>query len=143
VADIEDQNNMKKTVRVVVAEDDPLSMEQIVRLIETHFDIIERAENGHELLTAVHRLSPTVVVTDINMPGIDGIEATRFIAANYPSVKVVVLSVEDDPAVVEAVFDAGASAYVSKYVAHYELLPAIENVLGGRQYRATGPRWTS
>jgi DNA-binding NarL/FixJ family response regulator len=140
---MQDQNPTRKAVRVVIAEDDPLAMEQIADILESHFEVIERAENGHELLTAVHRLSPTIVVTDINMPGIDGIEATRFIAANYPSVKVVVLSVEDDPSVIDAVFDAGASAYVSKYVAYYELLPAIENVLSGRQYRASGPRWTS
>jgi DNA-binding NarL/FixJ family response regulator len=122
-------------VRVVIADDNPMILDQIGGLLEPRFEIVGRAKNGRELFEAVRKLSPSVVVTDITMPEVDGIEATRRIINDCPGMKVLVLSVHDDPAIVEAAFEAGASGYVSK-LAGNELIPAIEDVLAGRLYRS-------
>ena len=94
--------------------------------------MVARAENGHELLKLIEEHSPSVVVTDITMPEMDGIEATRRIAKKFPAVKVIVLSVHDDSAMIEGSFQAGAAGFVSKIAASNELIPAIESVLKGR-----------
>jgi DNA-binding NarL/FixJ family response regulator len=122
--------------RVVIADDDPIVLDQLSSILKAHFDVVGRAENGRELCKAVSKLSPEVAVTDIAMPEMNGIEATRLIAKDCPDVKIVVLSIHDEPEIIEAVFEAGASGYVSKFTAHTELIPAIEDVLQGRMYRS-------
>ena len=129
-----------KRVRVVIADDNPAILEQISLLIETRFDVVGRVHNGRELMEAVQRLSPSVVVADITMPEMDGIEAARRITQTYPGVKVVILSVHSESAFIDAAFQAGASGYVTKSRAFTELIPAIEAVLAGRQYCQRGLR---
>jgi DNA-binding NarL/FixJ family response regulator len=122
-------------VRVVIADDDPLVLNEIARILETRFDVVKRVGNGRELVDVTSKLSPSVVVTDVTMPEMNGIEATRLITANHDGVKVVVLSVHDDPAIIESAYEAGASAYVPKLSASVELILAIEDALAGRVYR--------
>jgi DNA-binding NarL/FixJ family response regulator len=98
--------------------------------------VVARAADGIECVEAVRRLSPSVVVTDVSMPRMNGIEATRLIKKHCPAVKVIVLSVHDDPAFIEAAFEAGASGYVLKLQAFQDLVPAIENVLDRRALHA-------
>jgi|SRR5215467_7065756 len=121
-------------VRVVIADDNSACLDHIGRLLETRFEIVARAADGVECVEAVRRLSPSVVVTDISMPRMNGIEATHLIARHCPGVKVVVLSVHDDPAFIEAALEAGASAYVLKLQAFDDLVPAIEKVLKLRSF---------
>jgi DNA-binding NarL/FixJ family response regulator len=123
-------------VRVVIADDDPLVLNEIGRILEARFDVVKRVGNGRELVDATRKLSPSVVVTDVTMPEMNGIEATRLITANHKDVKVVVLSVHDDPAIIESAYEAGASAYVPKLTAPVALIPAIEDVLAGRVYHS-------
>jgi len=120
--------------RIVIADDDPLILEQIATLLETHFDVVARVGNGRELVDAVRRLAPSVAVVDIAMPQMNGIEAAKRITSTYPDVKVVMLSGYSDEALVQAAFDAGASGYVLKLNAFTELIPAIQNVLAGKLY---------
>ena len=122
-------------VRVVVADNDPIILDEIRKLLETRFDVVARAVNGRELVKTVQRLSPAVVVADITMPEMNGIEAARWITKECPGVKVVMLSVHDDPTYIESAFEAGASGYVLKLHASKELIQAIEDVLVGRSYR--------
>jgi two-component system NarL family response regulator len=134
----------KARVRIALADSDPATLVEVAAILEPRFDIVAQAENAHELLDAVESLSPSVAILDIDLPDMDGIETTRLITANYPDVKVLVLSIHDLPEIVDAVFEAGASGYVSKFVAYFELIPAIESILiGRRRYRATGPGWSS
>jgi DNA-binding NarL/FixJ family response regulator len=121
---------------VVIADDDPLVLNEINRILETRFNVVQRVANGRELVAATRKHSPSVVVTDVTMPEMNGIEATRLITMNHGGVKVVVLSVHDDPAIIEAAYQAGASAYVPKLTATVELIPAIEDALAGRVYRS-------
>ena len=125
----------KGRVRVVVADNDPIILDEIGRLLETRFDVVARDGNGRELVKKVPRLSPAVVVGGITMPEMNGIEAARWITKACPGVKVVMLSVHDDPTYIEEAFEAGASGYVLKLHASKELIQAIEDVLVGRSYR--------
>ena len=93
-----------------------------------------RAANGRALVEAVQELSPAVVVSDITMPEINGIEAARQITQTCPGVKVIMLSVHDDPVYVEAALEAGASGYVLKLGASSELIPAIEDAVAGKPH---------
>src|SRR5436190_3809959 len=101
----------RKRRRIVVADDDPGVLQHICEMLEVCFDVVARAQDGRDLLKAVRTLAPSVVVTDIAMPEVSGIEATRIIVQRHPGVKVVVVSGYDDAEFVEAVFKAGASAY--------------------------------
>ncbi len=124
-------------LRVVIADDDRAILDQICSLLEPHFEVVGRATNGADLFKTVQEVLPTVVVTDLAMPEVNGIEAARLITTHCPDVKVVMLSVYDDPVIIDAVFEAGASGYVSKFDADSELIAAIENVLDGRLYRSS------
>jgi DNA-binding NarL/FixJ family response regulator len=128
----------KKRIRVAIADDDPMILDQIHKLLEPRFDVVGRARGGRELFQAVQKLLPAVIVADVTMSEMSGIEAARCITKNFPGVKVVMLSVHDDCAIVDAAFEAGASAYVSKFAAHTELIPAIEDALAGRLRRPSG-----
>lgn len=128
----------KERIRVVIADDAVAVLDRIGSLLELRYDVVGRALNGRELIEAVGTLLPSVVVTDITMPEMDGLEACRLITSKYSGVKVVVISVHNDPVIIQASFDAGASAYVWKFAAHDELIPAIENVLAGRPYLSRG-----
>jgi DNA-binding NarL/FixJ family response regulator len=120
--------------RIVIADDDPLILDQIAMLLETHFEVVARVGNGRELVDAVRRVAPAVAVVDIAMPQMNGIEAAKSITSTYPDVKVVMLSGYSEDALVEAAFNAGASGYVLKLNAFTELVPAIQNVLAGKLY---------
>ena len=122
----------------MIADDDPIALDEIGDLLETRFDVVGRAGNGRELVTAVRKLSPAVVVADMIMPEMNGIEAARQITKKYPKIKVVILSVHSDPAFVDAALEAGASGYVLKLRASKELIPAIEDILAGRPYYPPG-----
>jgi len=124
----------EERIRVVIADDDPIILDPIATLLETRFDVVGRARNGRELLEIVKRLTPAVVVADLAMPEMNGIEAARQIKQTCSNVKVVMLSGYDDPALVEAAFEAGASGYVVKLRAFTDLIPAIQDVLAGRLY---------
>src|SRR6516164_3794499 len=97
-------------LRIVVADDNAAYLNEICGLLEKHYEVVAQAVNGLECVEAVQRLSPSVVVTDVSMPKMNGIEAARQITKSSPEAKVVILSAYDDPAFVEAALDAGASA---------------------------------
>jgi DNA-binding NarL/FixJ family response regulator len=134
-AAIDDRTSVENRIRIVIADDDPMILDQIGLLLETDFDVVGRASDGRALVEMVKRLSPSVVVTDITMPELNGIEAAKKIAKTYPNVKIVMLSIHEDQYIVDAAFEAGASGYVLKLSASTELIPAIKKVLAGRRYR--------
>jgi DNA-binding NarL/FixJ family response regulator len=118
--------------RVVIADDNLVVLDQISSLLGARFDVVALVANGRDLVEAAQALLPAVVVSDITMPEINGVEAARRIIETCPGVKVIMLSIHDDPVYVEAAIEAGASGYVLKRGAFNTLIPAIEDALAGK-----------
>jgi len=116
-----------KGLRVLFADDHKVMRQGLIRLISGQPDIqvVGEAANGREALELTLELKPNLVVMDINMPGMDGIEATRLIKAALPEVRVIGLSMHDDVHISQTMRDAGADGFVIKTASTAELLRAI------------------
>ena len=117
--------------RVLLADDHLLFVKSLERLLETEVDVVGTVCEGLSLLEEVAGARPDVVVCDLSMPRLDGVEATRRLVEKDPGLPVVMLSMHGDPAHVRAALQAGARAYVVKHAAPEELLCAIREVLRG------------
>jgi DNA-binding NarL/FixJ family response regulator len=120
--------------RLLLADDHALMLEGLARLLESEYDIVGTATNGRTLLTEAERLQPDVIVLDIGMPELNGIEAARRLARSVPHARIVVVTQQLDPAYVHAAFTAGARAYVAKQSAASELLGAVRLAVQNRYY---------
>jgi DNA-binding NarL/FixJ family response regulator len=121
------------TVRVVLTDDQPLVRAGLRVLIADNpdLDVVGEAGTGTEAVQLVRDLRPDVVVMDIRMPGMDGIEATRIITAEHPAARIVVLTTFDDDDYVYGALRAGASGFLVKDMALDEILAAIRVVAAG------------
>ena len=126
--------------RVVLAEDHARVAEQLRKLLEPEFDVVATVADGHALLRAADELRPDVIVTDIVMPGLDGIAATAALLARRPGTRVVLVTVHDNPELAERGYAAGALAYVSKHSAGHELRAGGPGRLRGERYVSPAPR---
>jgi DNA-binding NarL/FixJ family response regulator len=120
--------------RVVLVEDHADVAEQLRSLLESEFEVVAMVGDGHALLAAAERYRPDVVVTDIAMPGLDGIAATRELLRRNTGTRVVLVTVHNDQELVEQGLEAGALGYVFKPTAGEELVPAIRAALRGEAY---------
>lgn len=120
--------------RVLIADDHLLFAEGLRRLLEDTYRVVGIAENGRDLLQQAQRLQPDVVVTDLSMPIMDGIEATHQLSQDFPDTPVVMLSMHAEGSFVKAALDAGAAAYLLKSANTQELYFALEQVLRGHLY---------
>lgn len=123
-----------KSKRVLVADDHQIVVEGLCNLLKDEFEEVKTAVNGRDLLDVAEEFRPDVIVTDISMPMLNGIDAVRQIKKINPDVKVVFLTMHPDVTYASEAFDAGASGYVLKHSASTELLTAIKEVLNGRTY---------
>jgi NarL family two-component system response regulator LiaR len=117
---------MSKTT-VIVADDHPILRDSIIQLLEKEggFDVVGEAGDGLEAVRLVNEKCPNVVVMDIEMPGLDGINATRQIKASHPEVSVLALTVHDGEEYITALLEAGATGYLLKTTYGQELIEAI------------------
>jgi len=124
------------TIRVLLVDDDHMLLEGLrARLsVESDIQVVGEASDGRTALSLVRTLSPTVVVMDIGMPGMNGVEATRRIRSENDQVSVLALSIHADPQLVHEMLDAGAVGYVLKLSDHEELLRGIRAVSIGQSF---------
>jgi DNA-binding NarL/FixJ family response regulator len=125
--------------RILLAEDHPRVADELRRLLEAEFDVAAVVGDGHALLREAEAIAPDVIVTDIVMPGLDGIAATSALLARRPDSRVVLVTVHDDPDLADRGYAAGALAYVAKLTASRDLVPAIRAALRGERYRSHDP----
>jgi DNA-binding NarL/FixJ family response regulator len=123
-----------KIPRALLADDYPEVLKQVANAISGEFEVVGAVANGLDLIAAAARLDPDVVVLDITMPGVDGIEAARQLQRAGCRAKLVFLSVHEDPDYVRAAFDAGGTAYVAKAQLASHLVTAIQEALAGRRF---------
>lgn len=123
-----------KPVRVVIADDHKLVLEAFTNLLSGPVDVVGTASNGRELIKVVRQCEPDVVVTDISMPELNGLDASIKLLPLLPDLKFIFLTVSDDPDIVAEVLRSGAKGYLLKRSAASELLQAIETVARGSTY---------
>jgi DNA-binding NarL/FixJ family response regulator len=121
-----------RKMRLFLADDHRYLLELIRGLLEPTFDVVGAVEDGEALVEAAGKLQPDVIVTDISMPKLNGIEAADRLRESGSSSKIVFLTVHADPDFVQAALKTGALAYVSKSRITTDLLLAIEEALKGR-----------
>ena len=124
---------MNKPINVLLADDHVVVRAGTRQLLERHPDItiVGEASNGQEAVQLTDELNPDVVVMDVRMPGMSGVDATKAIKAAHPEVSVLVLTAHDDDEYVFALLQAGANGYLLKTAEADELLKAIRTVVKG------------
>ena len=119
---------------VLLADDHPQTAALLRSLLEGPFDVVGCVSDGEALVSAAERLCPDVIVCDIGLPRMDGIEAARRILARNRDARVVFVTVQSDVSVVERSLAEGALGYVVKMVAGDELVPAVHAALRGQRH---------
>jgi len=127
---------MSQKVRIVIAEDHTILREGLKLLLATNpnYEIVGEAEDGREAIRCVEKLKPNLILTDLSMPRMNGMEAIKEIRRESPDTKILVLTVHRAEEYILATFRAGADGYILKDSTHSELLMAVKKVLSGRHY---------
>jgi DNA-binding NarL/FixJ family response regulator len=126
--------NTMSLPRVILADDHTMLIEAFCKLLSSKCEIVGTVSNGRALLDAAVRLKPDVIVLDIAMPLLNGLEAARQVKNKMPSVKLVFLTMNEDPDMAVHAMRLGASGYLLKSSAASELFQAIQAVLRGKSY---------
>jgi DNA-binding NarL/FixJ family response regulator len=124
------------SIRILLVDDHAITREGLRSLIEKQSDmeVIGEAKDGRKAVELVRELLPDVVITDITMTNLNGVDATRQIVREFPKVKVIALSIHSNRAFVVEMLKAGASGYVLKECTFDELVEAIQTVIDGGVY---------
>lgn len=123
----------KNRTRVLIADDHPLFRQSVRTVLENEpgFEVIGEASDGVEAVKMTDELFPDIVLMDITMPGLDGLEATRQIKAGHPEIAVLVLTIHDDEQHAVEILEAGAAGYLTKSVFGEDIVHAIHGVVSG------------
>jgi len=134
--EIENRKETGMTIRVVLADDHQIVREGLASLLERETDIetVGQAADGAEAVRLSMSVSPDLLITDLSMPKLNGIEAIRRVKARAPETRALCLSVSDDPERVAAAIDAGANGYLLKDCAFEELVQAVRVVVADKVY---------
>lgn len=127
---------MQRKTRIVIAEDHTIVREGLRVLLSSDpdFDVVGAAEDGRQAIQCVEKLKPDLVLMDLSMPGMHGLEAIREIKKQVPDTKILVLTIHKDEECVLAAFQAGANGYVLKDATPSELVTATKAVFRGKSY---------
>jgi DNA-binding NarL/FixJ family response regulator len=127
-------NMARNRSRILVADDHNLVAELCKKLLEVEFDVVGTVSEGRALVRAAAALKPDVIVADIAMPVLNGIDAGQQVKEILPAVKLIYLTMNPDPEVAAEAFRRGASGYLLKTCAASELVIAVRDVLRGKSY---------
>jgi DNA-binding NarL/FixJ family response regulator len=128
---------------VLLADDHPEFLSAVARHLEPYFDVIRRVSNGQAMLDEAAHLAPDVVVLDISMPVLNGIEAARRLRATGSRAKIVFLTVHSDQDYVRAALEAGAMGYVLKSELASDLLPCLRQAEVASPFVSPAIGWES
>jgi DNA-binding NarL/FixJ family response regulator len=122
------------STRIILADDHAMFREGLVHLLPAEMELVGTASNGNELIEATRRLKPDIVVADLTMPELGGLDALEVLRQEQPLVRFVILTVHADPAIAAAALRRGATGYVVKHAAGEELVEALRLAVAGRTY---------
>jgi DNA-binding NarL/FixJ family response regulator len=125
--------------RILIADNHAFALGQWCALLEPEFEVIGTVADGLSLVEAARLLHPNVVLTDITMPGLDGLAAAERILSIEPDTRVIFVSVHADPVLVERSLQTGAAGYVLKVAAGEDLLPAVRSAVRGERFVSALP----
>lgn len=130
------EGRMNMTTKIVIIDDHQLFREGIKRILdfEKSFEVVAEGDDGREAIALVEESNPDVVLMDINMPEVNGIEATANLVKSFPNVKVIILSIHDDESYVTHALKTGATGYLLKEMDSDELIEAVKVVADGGSY---------
>ena len=120
--------------RVMLADDHTILVEAFRKLLEPHFEIVATVSDGFALLEAAQQIKPDVIIVDISMPLLNGLEAAQRLKKQLPSAKIIFLTMNEDPDLAVEAMRSGASGYLLKSSAAAELIRAIQFSLKGKSY---------
>ncbi len=135
----------RSAIRVLIADDHPLIIAGVRRTIEQAEDleVVGEARSGPELLTLVERRNPDIVLLDLRMPGVSGVEHIQQLRERWPELKLVVLSACDDRPSIDGALHAGANAYMLKTTGAVDIASVLRQVAAGVVFHAPSPTPTS
>jgi DNA-binding NarL/FixJ family response regulator len=124
------------TINIILADDHIVLREGLKSLLsqQENFEVIGEADNGQDVVRLAKKLEPDIVILDISMPNMNGIQATEHIIAEVPDTKVLALSMHSDHQFVVKMLKAGASGYMLKDCAYEELISAVRDITAGKFY---------
>jgi len=130
------------TIRVCIVDDHPMVTEGIQSILESYGDIevVGTLTNGQDAVQQVQALTPDVMLLDLNMPGVNGLNATEMILEKRPETRILILSMHDSPEYISTALSHGAKGYVLKDVPTDEIRTAIDTVMAGGEYLCTGAK---
>ncbi|WP_319544784.1 response regulator transcription factor [Ruegeria conchae] len=130
------------TTRVLIVDDHPMVAEGIQSLLESfdEIDVVGTLSNGQEAVDQATQLEPDVILMDLNMPGLSGLNATEIILERLPETRILILSMHDSPEYISTALSHGAKGYILKDVPTEEIKQAIDAVMRGERYLCTGAR---
>lgn len=128
--------SFENKIKIVIIDDHQLFREGVKRILamEDGFEVVAEGGDGSEALSLVEAHNPDVILMDINMPKVNGVEATRHLVSTYPDVKVLILSIHDDESYVTHVLKTGAAGYLLKEMDADSLIQAVRVVADGGAY---------
>ncbi len=123
-------------IKVLLVDDHQLLREGLVNILQktSHIEVVGQASNGREGLQLLNKLQPDIVLMDVAMPGLNGVEATRMMLNDFPDIRIIALSMHDNSQFITGMFTAGAKGYLLKDCATAELIEAIEKVAAGQYF---------
>jgi DNA-binding NarL/FixJ family response regulator len=123
-------------IKLLIADDHKILLDGILSLLrsERSFDVAGTAGNGYEVMELVNKNDYDVCLLDINMPGMDGMEAAKLIKASKPDIKIIMLTTYNDREIISELIHIGVSGYLLKNSDKFELVEAINRVMSGRYY---------
>jgi DNA-binding NarL/FixJ family response regulator len=129
---------MDATLKVLIADDHPLMLQGIRRSLDASDDIevVGEAGSGEQILALIERRDPDLILLDLHMPGLHGVEAVHELTRRWPALKIVVFSASDDRATIDSVLRAGASAYILKSVSAVDIASVLRQSAAGAVYHA-------
>jgi DNA-binding NarL/FixJ family response regulator len=126
--------------RIIVADDHDVMLDTVSALLQPDFEVVATVNNGGDLIREAHRLQPDVIVLDITMPVLNGIEAAHKMREAGLTARLVFLTVHEQSSFVNACFDEGALGYVTKSRLRMDLVPAIRDAISGHHFISPSPR---
>jgi DNA-binding NarL/FixJ family response regulator len=129
-------NPLNSPIRIVLADDHEIFRDgfNVMLRKQTDINLVGEAANGMELIEITGRLMPDIILTDIKMPGVDGIEATRILTKLYPGINIIALSMFDDDNLIIDMLEAGAKGYLLKSAQKNEIIEAVKTVYKNETY---------